>query len=216
MPSYQWTGRTSAGDALSGSLEAPSKDDVVVALRARNIVVNTITEGMGSTRRGGAGRIAVGLLLLGGAVLMALIAKGTRIHCTRTAAAYDCTMETNMAGFRVLYAEDIRGARSATDETRTSDSYDSKTRTRSTSERHRLVITGEKSTVASEWMAHPMASCDWAAGTLNENFAKRQAASFETWQVETPPAAVALVLAIVGVLLFLSGVRRLFAANASA
>ncbi|MEK6375909.1 MAG: hypothetical protein AABO58_24800 [Acidobacteriota bacterium] len=209
MPMYQWTGRTRSGEAQSGSLEASSKEAAIAALRAGNILVNTITERMGSTRRGGAGRIAVGLLLLGGAFLMAMIAKGTRIHCTRTAAAYDCTVETTMAGFHVLYAEDIRGARNATDEKKTSDSYDSKTRTRSTSESHRLMLAGATSTVASEWMAHPLASCDWVSGTLNENFAKRQAPSFETWQVETPPAAVALVIAITGLFLIASGVRRI-------
>lgn len=209
MPLYQWTGRSRSGEAQSGSLEASSKEAAIAALRAGNILVNTITGRTGSTRRGGAGRIAVGLLLLGGAFLMAMIAKGTRVHCTRTAAAYDCTMETTMAGFHVLYAEDIRGARNATDEKRTSDSYDSKTRTRSTSESHRLMLAGATSTAASEWMAHPLASCDWAAGTLNENFAKRQAPSFDTWQVETPPAAVALVVAITGLFLIGSGVRRL-------
>jgi hypothetical protein len=213
VPLYRWRGRSPGGESRSGSLEAESKEAVVKSLRAVNIVVETITETAAtSTRTGGAGRIVVGLLVLGGAVLMAMIGKGTRVHCTRTATAYDCTMETNMAGFRPLYAEDIRGARSAKDEISTSESYDVKTRAQVKAERHRLVLAGETSTLASEWMAHPMASCDWAAGTLNENFAKRQKPSFDTWQVETPPVAVALVLAIAGLLLFLSGVQRLFQA----
>lgn len=49
------------------------------------------------------------------------------------------------------------------------------------------------------------------AGTIDENFAKRQAPSFQTWQIETPQAAVALVLALVGLWLAVSGVRRLLA-----
>jgi hypothetical protein len=209
VPSYQWTGSTGAGETRSGSLDAPSKEAVLAALKAQNITVATITERTASSQLGGGiGRMFVGLVLIGGAILMAMIAKGTRIHCTRTDAAYDCTMQTTMAGFRVLYAEDIRGARSATDEKRTSSSYDSRQHRSSSSEAHRLILTGEKSTLASEWMAYPMASTDWAVGTLNENFTKRQAAAFETWQVEVPPAAVALVLVIVGLLLFLSGARR--------
>lgn len=210
MPLYQWSGHTSAGQALSGSLEAVSKEAVLTALRAQNIQVTTVTERTASAQGGGIGRLFVGLVLMGGAILMAMIAKGTRVHCVRTPAAYDCTMQTTMAGFRVLYAEDIRGARSATDEKRTSSSYDSRQHRSTSSEAHRLILTGEKSTLASEWMAYPMASADWAAGTLNDNFTKRQAPSFETWQVETPPAAVALVMAIAALLLVASGMRRLF------
>lgn len=208
MPLYQWTGHTSGGQTQSGSLQAASKEAVLAALRGRNIQVATITERTATSQGGGIGRMFVALVLIGGAILMAMIAKGTRIHCTRTDAAYDCTMQTTMAGFRVLYAEDIQGARSATDERRTTSGYDTKSRSRTSSESHRVVIAGDKTTLASEWMAYPMASADWAVGTLNENFTKRTATSFETWQVEVPPAAVALVLALVGLLLFLSGARR--------
>ena len=209
MPSYQWTGHTGAGETQSGSLDAPSKEVVLAALKAQTITVATITERTASSQRGGGmARMFLGLVLIGGAILMAMIAKGTRVHCTRTDAAYDCTMQTTMAGFRVLYAEEIRGARSAADETKTSSSYDSRQHRSSSRETHRLIITGEKSTLASEWMAYPMASNDWAVGTLNENFTKREAAAFDTWQIEVPPVAIALVLAIVGLLLLLSGMRR--------
>ena len=209
MPLYQWVGRNSAGEEVTGSVEAPAKEVVMAALRVHNITVTILEEQTVPSSNWGAvlGRILFGLLLLGGATLMALIAKGTRIRCSRTDAAYDCTVRTTMAGVRELYTEEIRGAQKATDEKRVTSSG---TNRKSSSETQRLVLSGDKATLASDWMAHPFASCASAAATLNDNFARRQAESFETWQIELPPAAVALVVGLIGLLVIVSGVRRAF------
>jgi len=208
VPRFGWSGRTADGKEVSGTLEAASKELLMAVLRIQHITVTSIEEGTEAFSLGAVvGRIALGLLLLGGATLMALIAKGTRIRCSRTAAAYDCTVQTTMAGVRELYTEEIRGAQKATDEKRVTSSG---TNRKSSSETQRLVLSGDKATLASDWMAHPVVSCASAAKTLNDNFAKRQAESFETWQIEMPPAAVALVVGIIGLLVILSGVRRAF------
>lgn len=206
MAQYQWTGRTSSGAELSASIEAASKEAALAALRAQGITVATLTE---RTRSAGGriGRAAFGLLLLAGAAILALTATGTRIRCVRTAAAYDCTMVTTMAGLRPMVEEELRGVSAASEESKTTGSYDSRNRRNSSITRHRLVLTGERS-LSSEWMAHPFATTASVAATLNANFARRDAASFETWQVESPPMIIGAVIALIGALVLVSAFRR--------
>jgi hypothetical protein len=137
-----------------------------------------------SSREGGGprlGRIFLGLLLLGGATLMGMIAKGARIECARSGASYDCTVATTMAGFRTMYTESVRGARNVTVEERIG-------RGRRGTRSSRLVIAGEGRPLATEWMQSVMPASDHVARELNGAFAQQEA-SIEAWQIEAAPAA---------------------------
>ena len=132
----------------------------------------------------------MGLALLAGATLMGMISKGARIECTRAGAAYDCSIETTMAGVRTLYTESARGARTVSAETHYSYG---KRSTRS----DRLVITGDGRPLATEWLQSVMPRAEHVANELNRAFAQ-QKPSASAWQIEAAPAAVALVMGIVG------------------
>ena len=90
------------------------------ALRAQNMMVISISH-RGVVTSSSVGqrlaRVVLGLALLGGATLMGMITKGARIQCARSGVAYDCTIDTTMAGIRTLYTENTHGARSVTVET---------------------------------------------------------------------------------------------------
>jgi hypothetical protein len=131
---------------------------------------------------------------------MAMVAKGARVHCATAGAGYDCTVATTMAGFRTMYSENIRGARSAA-----VDSRSAITGTRRSSGRafaSRLMITGAGQPLSTEWMQNPFPASDYAARQLNDSFA-HGAGSVDTWQIEVAPAAVAVVLALIGLWLLI-------------
>ena len=214
MALYRWSGRTSSGQELSGTIDAPSKDEAMLKLRNQNVSITAITpQAAGDLLigtsvvpgwKGRLVRILLGLLLLGGATLMSMIAKGARIQCSRSGASYDCTVETNMAGFHALYAEEIRGVRSAAAEERTAPTSNRGGRGTKTT---RVVVAAEKNTLATDWMAHPLPSSERVAQQINNRFAQ-QSASFGTWQVESPPVGVAAVFGLVGLWLLGSGLLR--------
>jgi type II secretory pathway component PulF len=45
VAAYRWTGRTTNGQILSGTLEAASKEHVLRSLREQQIVVMSVTDG---------------------------------------------------------------------------------------------------------------------------------------------------------------------------
>lgn len=198
MPPFYWTGRTHDGRTVSGTIEANSKEAAVNALRAKNVTVATIAEGTAAPRSRFA-RIVLALALLAGATLMGMISKGARIQCTRGGAGYDCSIETTMAGVHTLYTESARGARTVSAETHYSYG---KRRTRS----DRLVITGEGRPLATEWLQSVMPRAEHVANQLNQAFAQ-QKASANAWQIEAAPAAVALIMGIVGLWILARSVR---------
>jgi len=202
MPQFHWTGQTRNGQTASGTIDAPSKEAAVSALRRQNVMVTSISsrEGVASSSVGQRlARVVLGLALLGGATLMGMISKGARIQCARSGAAYDCTIDTTMAGLRTLYTENTRGARSVTVETRVGRG---KRATRSS----RLVITGDGRPLATEWMQSVMPASEHVAREINQAFAQ-QKPSVDAWQIEAAPAAVALVLGIIGLWLLVRSVR---------
>ena len=104
-----------------------------------------------------------------------------------------------MAGIRTLYTENTRGARSVTVETHVGRG---KRPTRSS----RLVFTGDARPLATEWMQSVMPPSDRVAEQLNQAFAQ-QKPSIDAWQIEAAPAAVALLLGIVGLCLLVRSLR---------
>jgi hypothetical protein len=210
MPQFSWEGRTGNGQAVSGTLDAPSKEAVVAKLRAQNIMVTTITEyseapARAARTKGRIGRILLGLLLIGGAAIMAMISKGTKIHCAQSGAAYDCTVTTTLAAVHTLYAEDIHGARTASDETQSAIKADRRGKGgRAMSSR--VILASEAKTLSSEWLQNPFPNSANVTRDLNRAFAQN-AASFDAWQIELAPAAIAVVLAVIGLLLVVFALR---------
>ena len=199
MPQFQWSGRTSDGRTVSGTIVAESEEAALTQLRP-HAAVTSISRGPAPASRLGArlGRIVLALALMGGATLMGMISKGSRIQCTRAGAAYDCTIDTTMAGFRTMYTENIRGAQTVSVETQYGHG---KRATRS----DRLVLSGTGRPLATEWMQSVMPRAEHVAKELNQAFAQ-QKASAGGWQIEVAPAAVALILAIVGFAVLLRAV----------
>jgi hypothetical protein len=202
MPQFHWSGRTRNGQTASGTIDAPSKEAAVNALRAQNVMVTSIStrEGAGSSGVGQRlARVVLGLALLGGATLMGMISKGARIQCARSGAAYDCTIDTTMAGIRTLYTENTRGARSVTVETHVG-------RGKRATKSSRLVFTGDARPLATEWMQSVMPASEHVAREINQAFAQ-QKASVDAWQIEAAPAAVALILGIIGLWILMRSLR---------
>jgi len=179
-----------------------SRDDVVARLRKQNIAVTAVHEG--GSAGGGRSRLKsfiFALALLAGAALMSTMAKGMRIRCTRAGAAYDCTIETLMGGYRPLYAEDVRGVREVTQERREGVSGK-----RGRAASSRVVMAGEKRTIATEWLQSALPTSAQVVEALNRELA-RGAASAEAWQIEAAPMGVALVFGIVGLVVLFRALR---------
>ena len=92
MTKFRWSGRTNSGQAVSGQVEAHSKEEVLSRLRAQHLAVTEVVE----SREGGepadpdrgtsalksdssASRIFITLLLIAAAVIGALVYLG-KIH----------------------------------------------------------------------------------------------------------------------------------------
>jgi hypothetical protein len=200
MPLFHWSGTTRAGESMSGTLESPSKEQVLDSLRKQGIVVSTITEKTGLEASPVARRlkrVVFGLILLAGAAAMAMISKGARIECVRAGESYDCTIATTMAGFHTLYTENIHGVQSASQEHRAGSGGK-----RGSAASSRVVLTDGHKTLTTEWLQSVMPTVEQTMNVLNDHFAKR-AASVGTWQIEAAPAAVALFLGLIGLWLVL-------------
>jgi hypothetical protein len=104
-----------------------------------------------------------------------------------------------MAGIRTLYRENTRGAGSVTVETHIGRG---KRPTRSS----RLVLTGDARPLATEWMQSVMPSSEHVAREINQAFAQ-QKNSVDAWQIEAAPAAVAIVLGLVGLWFLVRSLR---------
>jgi hypothetical protein len=180
-------------------MESTSKEAAVAALRAQNIAVSSILEqAQGLHVRWG--RILFGLLILAGGTLMALVAKGTHVDCTRAGAAYDCTVDTTLAGFHTLYSETITKANAVSVEKRSAISGK---HGRPASSRL-IVATVSGRTSSSEWLQNAWPGSDHVAAQINQALAQ-QKDSVSVWQVEIVPMIVAAVLAITGLWLLARG-----------
>jgi len=201
MPEFHWNGKTQDGHSVSGTIESTSKEAVIASLRAKNITVSSILERAGGLRPRW-GRVLFGLLILTGGALMAIVAKGTRIDCTRSGAAYDCMVGTTLAGFHTLYSETIPGTNAVSVEKR--DAISGKHGRPASS---RLLVAAVRGRpFSTEWLQNALPGSDHVAAEINQAFAQQKAA-VSTWQVEIVPMIVAAVLAIAGLLLLARGLR---------
>ena len=201
MPEFHWNGKTQDGHSVSGTIESSSKEAVIASLRAKNITVSSIVE-QAEGLRPRWGRVLIGLLIMTGGALMAIVAKGTRIDCARSGAAYDCTVGTTLAGFHTLYSETIPGTIAVSVEKR--DAISGK-HGRPASSRL-LVAAVHGRPFSTEWLQNALPGSDHVAAEINQAFAQQKAA-VSTWQVEIVPMIVAAVLAIAGLLLLARGLR---------
>src|SRR5204862_7408132 len=106
---------------------------------------------------------------------------------------------TPMAGSRALETENTRGARVVNVQTRYG-------RGKRATKSNRLVFTGDARPLATEWMESVMPASEHVAREINQAFAQQKAA-VDAWQIEAAPAAVALILGIVGLWFLVRSVR---------
>jgi hypothetical protein len=238
MAQYVWSARSTAGNVLSGTIDAGSKEEVIEGLRAKGMAVLSVDAASdvvvsrvhGTLPNTGfvAALIRVGLagLLAGGAYAMYSIAKQSTIRCVHdsTGKTYDCEIVATADISAAPLQNRLIGASSATSEEQTSESrgFDRQTKrpTTSSSTRTRIVITAEgpgvttPGTIATPWMYYPFPSSAHVAQRLDTYFKSSGEAPFRSWEIEIAPVGVAVVASLGAVVALLSGLRRAFMRSA--
>jgi hypothetical protein len=233
MAQFNWTGRTVKGSSVSGTLEAPSKEQALQQLQSQKIFVVSISSsspdvpgmaqgswpsGYGPTTTRTIDwsrfilRFGIGLCMLIGAFLILTTSRGVVIHCGPAirGSGYDCTLDTSIAGFYPLYSEEIRNAHSSTSEIKIEGTHASRTgKPSGTIKRTRVVTAGESRNLATEWLAYPMKSSESTATSLNAYLSSTTKQSYDARLIETPPTLLSLTLFLTGTFVVIWALRKI-------
>lgn len=143
-------------------------------------------------------RIVAAVVLLIGSYFVLTITNVCTIRCHSIVRGnpYECSIESSLGGFIALSEVKIEKARTADVEEKGSNSA-------------RVVISNDQKTITTAWLQSPYHSSKAVADEINEQFEFRSVTSFELFQVEAPPAILALVMLLAGIWLLLASVRKM-------
>jgi hypothetical protein len=203
LPEFRWTGRDRGGHELSGNFAGNSADEVLRALTARGIAVESLEAAAGRRGRGvgisaesGGGirrkatyaALAIVLAIVG--IGMLSVAPVDTVRCT---SERDCRIERSVAGVHLLSAEELKHVTSVSLEKDTE--VDKSTKNKTVYERVVVVLHAGKRSIATDPRSMPIGSAE--AGIereLTAFLAAPSAAGFVARQADVAPLVIGSVL----------------------